>query len=96
MAKQRRVAVDSRHHLVAALDRQRAARAEVVLDIDDDENVVVADGYWPAHGRRSVPNYSIQCPAVAGALSQINVSGKHLREHCVIPEPRSIRPARAR
>jgi len=31
-------------HLVAALDQQRAAWAEVVLDVDDDENVIVGEG----------------------------------------------------
>src|SRR6266478_117933 len=38
-----RQTVDDRYHLVAARDREAAARAEIVLDIDDQQNVVFAD-----------------------------------------------------
>jgi len=48
-----------RHHLVAALDQQRAAWAEVVLDVDDDENVIVGEGNRPVHGRGSVAKTSL-------------------------------------
>ena len=40
-----REAVDERHHLVAARHRELAARAEIILHIDDEEDV----GFLP-HG----------------------------------------------
>jgi len=39
----RRHAVDERHDLVAARHRQLSARAEVVLKINDQEHILVAD-----------------------------------------------------
>ena len=41
---------DQRNHLVSTRDRQRPARTEVVLDIDDQQSVAIADGETLAHG----------------------------------------------
>jgi len=42
--------IDQRNHLVSTRNRQRAAGTEVVLDIDDQQRVAVADGETLAHG----------------------------------------------
>ena len=42
-------AVDDRHHLVAVRDRKPAGRAKIVLDIDHDQDVVVAGRHCIFH-----------------------------------------------
>jgi len=41
--------IDQRHHLVAMRNRQRPAGTEVVLDIDHQQRIAIADGEMPAH-----------------------------------------------
>src|SRR4029077_17662797 len=41
--------VDQGHDFVAARNRQRAARTEVVLDIDHQQRIAIADGGMFAH-----------------------------------------------
>ena len=43
MRESRGQAIDQRHDLVAARHRQPAARTEVVLDVDDQQDVAIAD-----------------------------------------------------
>ena len=43
VAEARGQAVDDRHDLVAARHGERAARAEIVLDVDDEQDVLLAD-----------------------------------------------------
>src|SRR5580704_4529229 len=42
VAKPRREAVDQRNNFVALRNRERAARTEIVLNIDDNEDVIFA------------------------------------------------------
>src|SRR5262249_1308132 len=50
VAETPRQPVDDRHHLVAARHGERAARTEVVLDVDNDENVAFPGGDALGHG----------------------------------------------
>ncbi len=43
VTKPRRQTIDDRHDLVAPRHRQGAARTKIVLDVDHDEDVVVAE-----------------------------------------------------
>ena len=43
MGEARDEPVDDGHHGIALGDRERAARAEIVLHIDDQQHIVVAD-----------------------------------------------------
>ena len=64
MRKTRGQAIEQRHDLVAARDRKLAARAEVVLNIDDQQNVAIAGSHGLAHDG-SLPALSLSAvPAI--------------------------------
>jgi hypothetical protein len=44
--------VDDRNHLVAARNGKRALRAEIVLNIDDEQNVMFAGRFVAHRGSR--------------------------------------------
>src|SRR5689334_19482696 len=64
MAEAFRKLVDDRHHSVAVTNRQRAARAEVILHVDHKEQVVGLD---------------LHVPVVANALIRLNKKTTSIR-----------------
>ncbi len=57
--------VNHRHHLVAAGNRERAARTEVVLDVDDQKRVLCARHDLAGH-RACLPFVNGPCARVWG------------------------------
>ena len=66
--------VDDRHDLVAARHRKRAAGAEIVLDVDDDEDVAAV-----VIGRASFAHGILRAAACLGAPSRAPACGDRPR-----------------
>ena len=60
MTKARRQTIDDRDDLVAVGHRERAARTKIVLHVNDDQNLVAADGRAFFHGFGPVIHFHLQ------------------------------------
>lgn len=65
---------DSLGHLVAADDRQRPTRAEVVLDVNDQQcggNRCLSNHVWGSSARRTIAHHSPGAAAASSAGPQV-------------------------